>query len=265
MRKVLFGKGGIKWVVGLIIGMIVVFAPAMFFYFRVPLHEKDIAWVKLVGGLPRESKVLYPKDAAEEIRSLIGQVNKAEDLGPTDQVAIDRISSRARPLGVQFRLVDGTDVVVWMMLEIGKDGHGVQSSAEKVILERKTGENESYRTLRSKEIVPAFFKTQKFPDVEMLKVEISKMGEGKGYRISASGESWIASEVRIRIRPAESMERGYLIGKIKTTDGKWTWELTGEGTIKTLDGKTIELTSGEYEITAETDELTMGKFQSIQF
>ncbi len=61
------------------------------------------------------------------------------------------------------------------------------------------------------------------------------------------------------------MDKGYLIGKVKTVDGKWAWSLTGEKTFSTLDGKTIELTSGDYEIMAESDNRSMGEFQTIKF
>ena len=56
-----------------------------------------------------------------------------------------------------------------------------------------------------------------------------------------------------------------MIGKVKTVDGKWAWSLTGEKTFSTLDGKTIELTSGDYEIMAESDNRSMGEFQTIKF
>lgn len=219
------------------------------------INSNDVKLVNRVGGLPLSRwKVLFaPKDnfIINKIVTLVNSANKAgfnaRDYGGGKAIGY--------PVSIEIKLKNNVN---WRISPLFKvisqtlENGGMESTAnpykDRVELDIQNGKKSSSYTLFSEQLADYVLKgaDQDMPSVKAFCITPYTIKPGQIVTISGDGSTEKFIKIYITDGNSASDEK-YLIAKVPTSFGAWKWEGTINGrTVRTLDGKVVELTMDIY-------------------
>lgn len=233
------------------------------------INSMEIRWVKMVGGLHINSKVLFAGHDDENINKLINMINNGEKLGIASNHDISYLYSKARPLGVQFKANVGEEIVIWQLFQPNSNGVGSTVSKEKVILDKYENGIEHFYIIKSKPFANFLYNgfEKIMPIVRPISATKSSIGiyAKEGDWIKISGDGCIENKVYIYISPNANPNLKYLVGKVTPIFGKWSWSTIVKKKMKTLDGAVFNIGNGYYDILTKMGTTSTGMSGIIKF
>ena len=228
------------------------------------IDSDDIEWVTVQGGLMIYAKVLFPGHDDEKIKRIVSMINSGTGKKESTKEEISVIHSGARPVGILFKLRDGSKVCAWTdyTSKSFKDGWSASMLDDRFVLEVLNNGEDKYFTIFSKDVagyIRQGWETD-MPRVNGISVSSeSKKGEKRtvlreGDTAVVSGDGYTAKEVLISIQRNGNSKESYTVGKVVPKFGQWEWRDVVGRQCKTLDGKTIVLENDLYDITANAEE-----------
>ncbi|MHB9095978.1 MAG: hypothetical protein ACYC21_15030, partial [Eubacteriales bacterium] len=118
------------------------------------VDPQQVEWLTMQGGLHITTKVIFAGKDSDKISNITNLINNGSNKTPSSQEEIRGINSRARPIGIEFKMKDGKTIFVWPSYKITtwKNGWSAGPRNDRFVLNIQRDSNEEYYTLISKDV-----------------------------------------------------------------------------------------------------------------
>ncbi len=215
------------------------------------------------GGLHINTKALFPGHDDEKISKIVALINGGTGKVTSTKTEISVINSKARPIGIHFKLKDGSKLYVWTdyTTKSFKDGWSATTLNDRFVLNIHKDGLDEYYTIFSKDVAKYLKDGWKddMPIVNEVEVKSEysaggdKMVIRSGNKAVVTGDGCTAKEVIIRIIRNGNLKEVYDVGKVTPQFGRWEWKGIISRQCKTIEGKTVTLANDLYDIIADAD------------
>ncbi|HEX9063435.1 MAG TPA: hypothetical protein VF941_24955, partial [Clostridia bacterium] len=195
------------------------------------IDPDDIEWVTVQGGLMIHAKVLFPGHDDEKIKRIVSMINSGTGKKESTKEEISVIHSEARPVGILFKLKNGSKLCAWAdyTTKSFKDGWSAVMLDDRFVLEIENNGEDKYFTIFSKDVAGYIRKGWEadMPRVKEISVsnEINKGDDRpvlrEGDTAVVSGDGCTAKEVLINIQRNGNSKESYTVGKVVPQFGQW--------------------------------------------
>lgn len=230
-----------------------------------PLDFEAVNWMTMTGGLGGiTTKVMFKGNDDSVIRKVVDMINENPEAAPLDKSMAESLLPRVRPIGLVISFEDGTRMHLWPSYELVQytDGHAITMLTDQFILQRDENGWSAFYTIfsaRGAKYLKDGWKDD-MPVVDDIKIlsgssvsNNSALLLHEGDPITVSGDGCPNSTVNIYIRKNGGRE-SYHIGCAETERGAWKWDSQVDSNITTLDGRSVELEDGLYDIVVNLGE-----------
>lgn len=223
------------------------------------INPNNVVWINMIGGLQINTKILFKENSYNKIFDLVSIINKGNNKKIASEEEIHVLSSRARPIKLQFKMKDGSYIYVYPSYETYKlkNGWGTSTRNDKFVLVIK----DKYFSIDSKEVTQ-LFNTARLYMPTVNRFDVTPYEIKIGNPIQVNGDGCTESELYLYIEKTHRIK--YLIAIIRPTFGKWEWKGKIDKVFTSVDGKNIRLEKGHYSLSAHIGYSTMGCYFEVK-